>query len=199
MLPWISACLLALVHWLYPGAEIDSLGEQRIAEAIDSAAHEVPLADPLDSVLTTGLDFWEYDNGVVEMAAEMIVLALTEGHLDARAVGVDGFGSSYGAWQIHETTLEYALRKWVPQPQYLLSTPIDIALDARPAGVLAAHLIRESHLVCARRPIDERLAWYASGGPTCDVTEGLTASRRRMRLVRRMLHEHPVYWVDATH
>lgn len=44
--------------------------------------------------------------------------------------------------------------------------------------IIANRLIRESFRICAARPLEERLGWYAAGGNGCD--RGLTHSRHRI-------------------
>jgi len=165
---WITSVLLALATALYPRTPVPDLRE--LARAIDVAAHKTPLPG---------------EDGVVEMAVELSVLAATEGHLRADAVGVDFYGTSMGAWQIHETTLGY------------LGATREDTFDLEVAARLAAKLVKKSHEVCRARAWEERLAWFASGGPTCSVTEGLAASRRRMRLAEWVQASHPAYWTEA--
>jgi len=153
MVPWILRCLHVLALSLYPTTPEPPLDET--ARAIDVAAHQVPL---------------DGDDGVVEMARELAVLAATEGHLRPDAVARDRFGESYGLFQLHETTL-----RWLRRPK-------EDAFDPVTAALIAAVLIRKSHAVCAKAGKGAELGWYASGGPTCSVPEGLAASARRMRL-----------------
>lgn len=160
--------MLALAAHLYPGLVVPNL--DGLARAIDAAAHAIPLeGDPS------------------EMAAELAVLAATEGHFDARAVGTDAYGDSLGLWQIHRTTLIGYLRI---EPEH--------AFDPVEAAMLAAWLIRKSHEVCRGRPRSEALAWFAAGGPTCAVPEGRAASQRRMQLVAWALAVAPPYWLETT-
>lgn len=179
MADWILHCLLLLVGRVYPtdGAVPPPSDLRDLAEGIDVAAHAYPLPG---------------DAGVVDMAAEMAVLAVVEGHLRADAVAEDQFGVSYGPWQIHETTMR----------GYFLLGPSRIR-DSRTASLqlgaeLAAMLVKKSHEVCSGRPSSESLGWYASGGPTCSVPEGLAASRYRTGLARWVRARNPVYWVDRT-
>jgi hypothetical protein len=60
----------------------------------------------------------------------------------------------------------------------------------------ALKLMRISHRICRRRPPEDGLANYASGGGTCDVPEGLVASRRRMKLAATLLRRHRPRWVE---
>lgn len=167
MVSWIFRCLVTLSAILYPHEGIRI--PRDLAEAIDAAAHDQPLPG---------------DDGVEEMARELVVLAGTEGHFSGNAEGPDGFGTALGAWQIHETTLLWLHRR-----------PED-AKDFRSGALIAAELVARSHKVCRRREPLEALGWYASGGPSCDVPEGLAASERRMRLALRLRRAIPVVWVD---
>jgi hypothetical protein len=166
VIAWVRTILLALGAHLYPGLVIPNLDQT--AAAIDAAAHEIPL-----------------DGDPSAMAAELAVLAATEGHFQATATATDRFGQSFGLWQIHETTLT----------GYLHVDPL-VAEDPERAALLAAWLVRKSHEVCAGRPAADRLSWFASGGPTCSVPEGLAASRRRTGFVAWVLKAHPPVWVE---
>lgn len=171
MTAWIKALLLSLAAWLYPGTPVTGDVEQ-FAGVIDRVARE--------------------HGGGPEMALELSVLFLTEGHMDPRAVGHDRFGASYGGWQVHETTIRrYASRN----PKLAFLSDEELRFDAWANCSLAADLLEESHRVCGDRSPDEQLAWFASGGRTCDVPEGLDASRTRMAIARRVLDAHPFFWV----
>ena len=167
MIAWVRTIILALGAHLYPGLVIPHLDQT--AAAIDSAAHAIPL-----------------DGDPSAMAAELAVLAATEGHFEAGAVASDRYGQSFGVWQIHETTLT----------GYLHASQADAEDPAR-AAVLAAWLIRKSHEVCRGRVAEEQLTWFASGGPTCTVPEGLAASRRRVGFVAWVLKAYPPVWVES--
>ena len=62
------------------------------------------------------------------------------------------------------------------------------------AASVAVEMVAKSHRVCAGRPYEEQLGWYASGGPGCSVPEGLEASRNRLRLAERLLEARPPFW-----
>lgn len=178
--PWILASLLALHAIVYPRDPLPpSSALEELASAIDHAAHAQPLSS---SATGEGGE----DDGVIEMAAELAVLAVVEGHLSVDAIGLDDFGESLGAFQIHETTL-----RW-------LAVPRRAAFDPRASAAIAAQLVAKSHAVCRARPREEALGWFASGGRGCSVPEGLAASRRRMALAAWVRQRVPMRWVDST-
>ncbi len=57
-----------------------------------------------------------------------------------------------------------------------------------PNAATAVVLIVESRRVCRAAKPDERLAWYAKGGATCDP-KGYAISRHRMALARRLARQ----------
>jgi hypothetical protein len=170
LLPWLYTAILAVNASLYPSVPVSDLNAVAIATAIDGASQKWALSPR--------------DGGRVRLAAELVVLAGTEGHFNPAARGRDAYGESLGLWQIHETTLQY------------VDAEREDAFDLRKAASLAARLVHTSHAVCARRAPDERLGWYSSGGPRCDVPEGLAASRHREHLVEQLLQEHPAFWTS---
>lgn len=142
-----------------------------IADAIDEAAHESPL--------------YATDDGVERTVAELVAIAVRESHLRPYAVGVDWAGFSYGLFQIHETNFARLGIDWKD------------AMTPGAAARAALVLLAESHRVCRERPLEEQLAHYASGGPTCDVPAGLAASRNRMALAGRLARARTVaHWVE---
>lgn len=46
--------------------------------------------------------------------------------------------------------------------------------------VRANRMMLQSFKICSKRPLEERLAWYASGGNGCDREGGIRASKHRM-------------------
>jgi hypothetical protein len=139
------------------------------AVAIDKLAHEAPLYDD--------------DNGVVHTVADLVALSFHESKFDPRAI--DKTHSSFGLTQIDGSNLKS-----------VGLTKIEQLFDPETNLRAALKLMRISHRLCRRRPLDERLANYASGGGTCSVPEGLVESRRRMRLSARLLRRHPPRWVE---
>jgi hypothetical protein len=168
MIPWLCGCLAALHALLYPqephAAFID------IAHVIDDAAHATPLGG---------------DDGLVEMAAELAVLAATEGHLRREAEATDQWGRSASYFQVHESN---AAR--------LGLTYIDL-FDPEKTAHAAAVLVFESHRVCAHFSPDSALAEYATGRGRCDEPLGVKLSRIRMGLARWLLQTHTPYWMEV--
>ena len=81
-------------------------------------------------------------------------------------------GSGYGLFGTHGFTL---------------GRPVPL----EPAGQVQAfhELARMSFRICRERPREERLAWYASGDPSCEKRVGL--SRSRFWEAERLLRENP--------
>jgi membrane-bound lytic murein transglycosylase MltF len=161
--------LLSLMQLLVPQAPYADTFPATAA-AIDKVAHEAPLYDD--------------DDGVVRTAVELVALAFHESHFDPRAVAKDG--SSVGLAQIDVSNLA---NLGLAKREQLF----DVETNLR----AALKLMRISHRICRRRPPEDRLANYASGGATCDVPEGLVASRRRMKLATALLRAHPPRWIEV--
>jgi hypothetical protein len=121
------------------------------------------------------------------LASELVALAARESRFDPEAVGYDAFGESYGLFQIHETNLPPKCECCTLQAWKVVFVPWAAAL-------IAVKMVEKSHEVCSRRPYEEQLGWYASGGPGCSVPEGLAASRNRMRLAEWLLAKRPPFW-----
>jgi hypothetical protein len=162
--------ILSLMHLLVPHAPYaDTFPET--AAAIEKVAHEAPLYDDND--------------GIVRTVAELVSLSFHESRFDPRAV--DKGGQSYGLTQIDASNLAN-----------LGLTRHEELFDPETNLRAALKLMRISHHLCRRRPIEDGLANYASGGGTCAVPEGLEASRRRMRFAAKLLRRHPPRWVDVS-
>jgi hypothetical protein len=112
-------------------------------------------------------------------SAELVALGAREGHFDPWAVSRDYAGRAVGIWQVHETNFGW-----------LHVDALDV-VDPFTAAPIALRLVRESFRVCRARPLEERLVWYAVGGPACDAPEGIRDSRNRMGLALRLLRERP--------
>jgi hypothetical protein len=106
--------------------------------------------------------------GVERTIALDAVLAWFESRFDRHAVGDCGHE---GACKKGETGKAHGL--------YQVQAPE--AGDARAQTVAANRMIRQSFKACAHRPFEERLAFYASGGPAgCENAGGQRASRHRI-------------------
>lgn len=110
------------------------------------------------------------DDGPERTAALLVALAWFESRFQADAIG--DASQSFGLYQISR----------VHAPALELVEPID-------ATTHALRLLRQSMAICAKRPMVERLGWYAAGGPGCDHAHD--KSRHRMQLAQRLLREHP--------
>lgn len=65
--------------------------------------------------------------------------------------------------------------------------------DPKDATRAAMTELRASMRGCAAHPLDDRLAFYASGGAHgCDNHGGILASRHRMFLAKKLFREHPL-------
>ena len=164
--------ILALIHLCAP-ADAATDRFQEIAEAIDDAAA-----------------------GDAGLAAELVALAARESHFRPDAVATDRFGESYGLFQYHSSNMGV----FRVGPKAIVVKTAAPLFDPHFAAEAAAAMIAESHRVCARRPPEERLGWYASGGNGCGVPEGLAASRNREALAAWLAVRAPVptFWVSRS-
>jgi hypothetical protein len=162
--------ILSLMHLLVPHAPYTDTFPTT-AVAIEKVAHEDPL--------------YEGDDGVARTVTELLSLSFHESRFDPRAV--DKTKQSFGLTQIDASNLAS-----------LGLTDIEQLYDPETNLRAALKLMRISHRLCRRHPIEDALANYASGGGTCNVPQGLDASRRRMRFAAALLKKHPPWWVDVT-
>lgn len=136
---------------------------------ISVAIANASLSDPL----FTG------DDGAYRTAALLIALAHHESHFQKNAVG-DG-NKSFGLFQIQPPTAKV--------DSMLLMLPAN-------ASLVAIDLIRTSMKLCAKRPLPERLAWYAQGRGACSSEEpsrqALEASRAIFWKATQIMMRHPV-------
>jgi hypothetical protein len=98
---------------------------------------------------------FEGEKGEQKTAALFVSLAWYESRFNPKAIG--DHGKSFGLYQ--------------QQGHGEIS-------DSRVATEVAYNQIKTSFRVCNGKPIEDRLGWYAAGGPTCDY--GLRESRHRM-------------------
>jgi hypothetical protein len=54
----------------------------------------------------------------------------------------------------------------------------------------ALRMLRTSMSVCAARPFEERLSWYAAGGPSCTRSPDAVAKSRHRVLKGLWIHAH---------
>ena len=114
------------------------------------------------------------NDGWREAAATLLVMGLQESHFIPDSIG--DHGASIGMWQINPDTAGVSK---------------DDLLDYDSAAHVAIRLIHTSFLICKKRPLEERLGWYALGGSGCNGR--LELSRYRMHLVKKLLRENPYY------
>lgn len=130
--------------------------DERVAEAIHAVANASP-------ILPT-------EDGAERTATVLAALAAYEGRKDPNAEGdkVDGIPRSFGLYGIMQPVW-----KW----------PVRDLKDPLTSSVLAARLVRTSFVLCAHRPWNERLSWYAASSGCKDVHPVILAqSKLRMRL-----------------
>ena len=166
----MHAWIVALILSCCPQAPRATLDE--VADAIDIAAHEVPL--------------YSTDDGVERTVAELVAVASFESRFDPNAIAEDWAGFSYGLFQIHETN--FARFHIGPKRA---RNPLDSAR-------VALLLLRESHNLCGYLPLEDRLSEYASGRGLCSTREGLEDSRRKMAVVKRLLSLKIPRWIDLS-
>lgn len=142
-----------------------------------SLVHHTPWSDRLpemaDAIATVSEEapLWPGEEGPRRTAAVLVALAFAESRFDPDAIG--DHGQSHGAFQI---SLAHA-------PKGELHDPLTAARHAR-------RLLAQSFRICADRPLGERMAWYAAGGPSCSP-KGYAASRYRMSMAAKLLRGAP--------
>ncbi len=122
------------------------------------------------------------EHGPEKTAALLVSLASFESAFDPDALG-DCHGKepsrencdSWGLYQINKYNF-----KMVP------GVPVDDAVFATREAV---RMIRVSQRVCARRPVQDMLGWYAAGGNGCE--QALNKSHYRVWRAQKLQREHP--------
>jgi hypothetical protein len=160
--------ILLVLQSLQPNTPYKDTYEQT-ARAIDDVAHESPLYDSED--------------GVVRTIAEVVAIGHFESSFNPRAVG--DHGNSLGFGQIGVSNLAYLG----------LSGKEDL-FDVRQNVRAMIRMLRDSHRTCAIAPLEDQLAAYATGNGHCFVSEGISASKHRMALAKRILVEHQPFWTE---
>jgi hypothetical protein len=159
MIAWILSLMIAL----QPKAPWRDTYEDT-AKAIASVVGE-------EAALFSGTD------GKEKSAALLVALAWAESRFDQKAVGDQGH--SVGLYQIFHTNLptqEGFARKDI------LGNPIN-------ATKVAHRMLKQSMQICGKRPVEERLGWYASGDGAC--SRGLSESRFRVGLAFKVFRANP--------
>lgn len=159
MVTWILTLMVAL----QPSAPWRDTYEQTAKAIAEVVQEEVPLFG--------GADARE------RSAALLVAVAWAESRFDPKAVG--DHGRSVGLYQIFQPNLP-------TREGFKRDDILDHAVNATK---VAHRMFRESMNVCAKRPLEERLGWYASGDGSC--ARGLPESRFRMGLAARVFKQHP--------
>ncbi len=138
------------------------------AEAIADAANEDPV--------------FSGELGAYRTAALLTAIALHESSFRRDAIG--DHGRSFGLYQVQPGTAKLE-GGWEDVNMMDLQTP-------RVASKVAVALVRRSLRACHERPLDERLAWFAGGGPKCpDAETALRASRQIFGIARHLFSISP--------
>lgn len=166
MFAWIYTLIVLLV----PHAEWSGSYEET-ARAIADVAEAHPL--------------YPGEDGRVRTAVELVAIASFESSFDPRATREDRGGLSVGLMQVNVSNLRALGLRSMEQ-----------LFDVRTNLEAAVRLLKASHATCRGRPLDDQLAQYATGGPTCSVPGGLLASRHRMKRARELLAQHPPFWSE---
>ena len=159
MIAWILSLMIAL----QPQAPWRDSYEET-ARAIATVVEEEPA-------------FFKGPDGRHRTAALLVSLAWAESRFDPKAVG--DHGRSMGLYQIFHANL----------PTKEGFAKADILGNPLNATRVAHRMIRESMNVCASRPVEDRLAWYASGDGSCHF--GAAASKFRYGTAMRVFRQHP--------
>jgi hypothetical protein len=159
MIAWILSLMIAL----QPRAPWRETYEDT-AKAIASVVSE-------ETALFAGKD------GKEKSAALLVALAWAESRFDPKAVG--DHGHSFGLYQIFHTNL--------PTPEGFAKA--DILGNQTNATKVAHRMLKQSMGICGKRPVEERLGWYASGDAAC--SKGLSESRFRVGLAFKVYKANP--------
>lgn len=108
-------------------------------------------------------------DGPQRTAALLVAVAAQESAFNPNALG--DHGGSHGLFQVNAV--------WAPRSESIIPWPTTWR---------ARDLIARSLEQCAARPEAERLAWFFRSGGQCSPL-GAPASRRRMALAERLLHD----------
>jgi hypothetical protein len=153
-----AAWIVGLMVALQPSAPWRPTYE-KTAEAIARVASSEPL--------------FEGEDGEARTAALLVSIAWYESHLKPDARSKAGNGRWVCLYQIH--------KRHLADPKKALTDPEVCTREA-------VKLLRASLAACAKRPKNERLAFFVSGA--CD--KGLPSSRLRMFLAAKLMKDHPL-------
>lgn len=113
------------------------------------------------------------EEGPKKTASILIAIARYESTFNPNALGdidENGKAHSFGLFQIQVPTANMSA---------------NLLLVPRDAAVVAINLIETSFKVCSAAPWDERLGWYAAGGPRCKES-GREKSKVRLQLAEQI-------------
>ena len=162
MVTWILTLMLAL-RLTEPGPEVPwSDTYEQTAQGIARAAHEHPLP------VTDGEQF---------TAALLTVQAWQESRF--KPDEVHDHGAGHGEWGVHAETARGITD----------CSAVDMETPAKGARC-ALELMHASFRICSKRPLAERLGWFAWGATGCD--HRLELSRHRLGMVARLMRENPL-------
>lgn len=150
-----AAWVLTLMQSIEPNAPWKDTYE-KTAEVFAKVANEQPL--------------FKGEDGAMRTAALFVSVAWFEGRLKPNAIGDKG--QSVCAFQVGVSNLA------------ALGTTKDAMLDDIEVCTKSARtMMATSFRVCANKPVEDIMAHYAFGGPTCGgpKEEGFRESRHRMR------------------
>lgn len=161
----VVLCTTELCAWaLAAMLKLEPRAPERLLESYPetaSAMAEAADRDPLFSGVS----------GKKQTVALLVAIADHESSFRQRVEG--DHGKSLGLFQIQPPTANR-------DAEELFSPTI--------SSRVAIELVRQSMRICRDRPLEERLSWYAGGGPTCpDHPRALVASRQMFSLAKRVL------------
>jgi hypothetical protein len=134
-------------------------------------------AKAIASVVAEEAPLFSGTEGREKSAALLVALSWAESRFDPKAVGDQG--KSVGLYQIFHTNL--------PTPEGFARKDI---LGNQPNATKVAHrMLKQSMTICGKRPVEERLGWYASGDGAC--AKGLSESRFRVGLALKVFKANP--------
>lgn len=139
-----------------------------------------PMDAPLGRFPEVARAIHEASHGDPEKISILVALGAREGHFNPDAVATDWTPyPSYGLFQISSSNFGW------------LGITRKEATSAHDSAPIALRLIEKSFWVCSEHPREEKLAWFAGGGPSCEIEEAIRDSRNRMALADYLLRVRP--------
>lgn len=172
--PWIVAMMVLAEPKSPRRADFD-----RIAEANARISNESPL--------------FAGDDGPLKTAALIASVEWFESRFTIDAAGDCPEKTRWGTCAPGSTPVSFGLGQLHRSNFAMLGVTREAITSDVDVATKAIHtMLRKSFAVCHARPVDERLAWYAGGGPTCpDNADATRKSVHRWRKAVWLLGKVP--------